>query len=118
MVDAVAGGILMAKTAKAAYTLLDDIATNSYQWPSERLGVKKVAGLYEVDPITALAAQVASLTSQIVTLTTQGNQQKVDSVMSTSSSHQERLQTSRPNMSTVETTIKEEATKLITIIQG
>ncbi|XP_022868533.1 uncharacterized protein LOC111388104 [Olea europaea var. sylvestris] len=89
MVDVVAGGILMAKTAEAAYALLDDIATNSYQWPSERSGVKKVAGLHEVDPITALAAQVSSLTNQIVTLTTQGNQQKVDSVMSTSSSHQE-----------------------------
>ncbi|XP_022863452.1 uncharacterized protein LOC111383569 [Olea europaea var. sylvestris] len=89
MVDAAAGGILMAKIAEAAYALLDDIANNSYQWPSERSGVKKVAGLHEVDPITALAAQVASLTNQIVTLTTQGNKQKVDSVMSTSSSHQE-----------------------------
>ncbi|XP_022858269.1 uncharacterized protein LOC111379165 [Olea europaea var. sylvestris] len=57
MVDAAAGGILMAKIVEAAYTLLDDIATNSYQWPSERSGVKKVAGLHEVDPITALAAQ-------------------------------------------------------------
>ncbi|XP_022860306.1 uncharacterized protein LOC111380876 [Olea europaea var. sylvestris] len=89
MVDAAAGGILMAKTAEAAYALLDDIATNSYQWPSERSGVKKVAGFHEVDPITALAAQVASLTNQIVTLTTQGNQQKVDSIMSASSSNQE-----------------------------
>ncbi|XP_022893883.1 uncharacterized protein LOC111408348 [Olea europaea var. sylvestris] len=89
MVDAAAGDILMAKTAEATYALLDDIATNSYQWPSERSGVKKVAGLHEVDPITALAAQVASLTNQIVALTTQGNQQKVDSIMSTSSSHQE-----------------------------
>ncbi|XP_022868727.1 uncharacterized protein LOC111388274 [Olea europaea var. sylvestris] len=89
MVDAAAGGILMAKTTEAAYALLDDIATNSYQWPSEGSGVKKVAEFHEVDPITALAAQVASLTNQIVMLTTQGNQQKVDSVMSTSSSHQE-----------------------------
>ncbi|XP_022883717.1 uncharacterized protein LOC111400543 [Olea europaea var. sylvestris] len=88
MVDAVVGGILMAKIVEATYALLDDIATNSYQWPSERSGVKKVAGLHEVDPIIALAAQVASLTNQIVTLTTQ-DQQKVDSVMSTSSSHQE-----------------------------
>ncbi|XP_022881095.1 uncharacterized protein LOC111398428 [Olea europaea var. sylvestris] len=89
MVDVAAGGILMAKTAEATYVLLDDIATNNYQWSSERSGVKKVAGLHEVDPITALAAQVASLTNQIVILTTQGNQQKVDSVMSTSSSRQE-----------------------------
>ncbi|XP_022897631.1 uncharacterized protein LOC111411323 [Olea europaea var. sylvestris] len=89
MVDAAARGILMAKTAEDAYALLDDIATNSYQWLSKRSGVKKVVGLHEVDPITVLAAQVASLTNQIVTLTTQGNQQKVDLVMSTSSSHQE-----------------------------
>ncbi|XP_022864267.1 uncharacterized protein LOC111384238 [Olea europaea var. sylvestris] len=81
MIDAAAGGILMAKTENDAYALLDDIATNNCQWPSERLSVKKVAGLHEVDPITALAAQVTSLTNQIVTLTTQGNQQKADLVM-------------------------------------
>ncbi|XP_022843229.1 uncharacterized protein LOC111366765 [Olea europaea var. sylvestris] len=71
MVDAAARSILMAKIAEAAYALLDDIATNSYQWPSERSSVKKVAGLHEVDTITVLVAQ------------------KADSVMSASSSHQE-----------------------------
>lgn len=89
IVDAAAGGTLMAKTAEDAYSLLEDIAANSYQWPSERSNVKKVAGLHDVDPITALAAQVSSLTNQIAAFTTQGSHQKSDSVMAASSSHQE-----------------------------
>ncbi|XP_022889199.1 uncharacterized protein LOC111404654 [Olea europaea var. sylvestris] len=89
IVNATVGGILMAKTAEATYSLLDDIATNSYQWSSERSSVMKVVGLHELDPITTLAIQVTSLTNQIVTFTTQENQQKADSVMSASSSHQE-----------------------------
>ncbi|XP_022880834.1 uncharacterized protein LOC111398110 [Olea europaea var. sylvestris] len=79
----------MAKTAEAAYALLDDLATNCYQWQSERSIMKKVAGMYEVDPIIALASQVLSLTNQITTLTTQGNDQRANSVMATFSVYPE-----------------------------
>ncbi|XP_075473908.1 uncharacterized protein LOC142504957 [Primulina tabacum] len=41
---------------------------NSYQWPSERVGVKRTAGVYAVDPITSLTAQVSALTTQIAAL--------------------------------------------------
>lgn len=34
IMDTVMKGTLMAKTTDGAYSLLDDIATNSYQWPS------------------------------------------------------------------------------------
>lgn len=47
----------MSKTADAAYSLLDEIATNNYQQRSEHSNAKKVAGLYEVDPITVFTAQ-------------------------------------------------------------
>lgn len=55
----------MTKTPNEAYALLDEIATNGYQWPSERSNTKKVAGLHVVDPITTLAAQMLSLTNQL-----------------------------------------------------
>lgn len=51
IVDVVPGGTLMAKNADVAYSLLDDVATNNYQRPSERSSAKRVAGLYEMDPI-------------------------------------------------------------------
>ncbi|XP_022871919.1 uncharacterized protein LOC111391017 [Olea europaea var. sylvestris] len=64
------------------------IPTNSYQWPSERSSVKKVAGLYEVDPITTLAPEMSSLTNQIAALTSHGSQKKSESIMATSTTYQ------------------------------
>ncbi|XP_073033709.1 uncharacterized protein [Primulina eburnea] len=41
---------------------------NSYQWLSERSGVQKTAGVYVVDPITSLTAQVSALTAHIAAM--------------------------------------------------
>ena len=49
LVDASAGGALMKKTINEAYEQLEDMATNSYQWPKERLASKKVAGVAKLD---------------------------------------------------------------------
>lgn len=38
MVDAVVGGALMSKTHKAAYELLEELASKNFQWISESLG--------------------------------------------------------------------------------
>lgn len=57
VVDSAVGGTLMSKTVDVAYSLLDEIATNSYQQLSECSSAKRAAGLYEVDPITALTTQ-------------------------------------------------------------
>lgn len=35
IVDAIAKGSLMSKTTKEAYSMLEDMATNNYQWPNE-----------------------------------------------------------------------------------
>ena len=43
MVDAVAGGALMIKTHKVAYELLEELASNNYQWPTERAMPRKTA---------------------------------------------------------------------------
>ncbi|XP_022852858.1 uncharacterized protein LOC111374418 [Olea europaea var. sylvestris] len=88
VVDSAAGSALLSKTPNEAYALLDEIATNSYQWLSERSSAKKVASLYEVDPIIALAAQMSSLTNQIAELTLHGSQKKSESIMATSTAYQ------------------------------
>ena len=68
IVDAAANGALLAKTYNEAYEILERMATNNYQWPTERLNARKAAGLHEVDAITALSAQVSSLTNMIKTM--------------------------------------------------
>ncbi|XP_075521563.1 uncharacterized protein LOC142554769 [Primulina tabacum] len=67
-VDAGAGGTIFAKSPSQAYDLLEQMTINSYQWPSERSGVKRTTGVYAVDPITSLTAQVSALTTQIATM--------------------------------------------------
>ncbi|XP_073041879.1 uncharacterized protein [Primulina eburnea] len=67
-VDAAAGGTIFSKTPDEAYELLEQMTINSYQWPSERSGVQRTAGVYAVDPITSLTAQVSALTAQIAAM--------------------------------------------------
>jgi len=43
--------------------------SNQYSWPTERSTQKKALGVHEVDALTALSAQVASLSKQIGSLT-------------------------------------------------
>ncbi|XP_073294485.1 uncharacterized protein [Primulina huaijiensis] len=68
IVDAAAGGTIFSKSPDQAYDLLEQMTINSYQWPSERSGVKKTAGVYAIDPITSLTAQVSALTTQIAAM--------------------------------------------------
>jgi len=67
-VDAAAGGALMNKTYTGAYSLIEDIAQNHYQWISERaINVvtpppsKKEAGMYKVSILDHLSAKVDTL---------------------------------------------------------
>ena len=69
LVDTAAGGALFKKSAEEAHNLLEEMAINHYQWPSERATVTKVAGIYEVDPIVALTAQISTLATQVAALT-------------------------------------------------
>ncbi|XP_062103987.1 uncharacterized protein LOC133815123 [Humulus lupulus] len=65
LIDAAAGGAFMRKSANEAYDLLEEMANNNQQWPSERGNSKKVAGLHEIDAISKLTAQVEALTKQL-----------------------------------------------------
>ncbi|XP_062104039.1 uncharacterized protein LOC133815188 [Humulus lupulus] len=66
IIDVAAGGAFMSKSANEAYELLEDMATKNHQWSDKRTpSNRKIAGVHELDAITALTAQVASLTKQL-----------------------------------------------------
>ncbi|XP_068649014.1 uncharacterized protein [Aristolochia californica] len=71
IVDAASGGTLMSKTAEGATSLLEEMASNNFQWPTERTMAKKFVGIHELEPLADLSAQVATLSHQISALTTQ-----------------------------------------------
>lgn len=63
MVDATAGGTLMSKTHEEAYELLEELASNNYQWPSKRSRPK--AHVVELDSISLLATHMVNLYKQL-----------------------------------------------------
>ena len=84
LVDAASSGTLISKTAKGATSLLEEMASNNYQWPIERTTAKKVARIHELDPFAALSAQVAFLCHQVSTFTTQRIPQSAEYVAASS----------------------------------
>ncbi|KAH9698291.1 hypothetical protein KPL71_023958 [Citrus sinensis] len=70
MVDASANGALLSKSYTEAYEILERIANNNYQWPSARQpAARGSAGVHNIDAITALSAQVTSLTNMVKAMT-------------------------------------------------
>ncbi|KAH9704917.1 hypothetical protein KPL70_011661 [Citrus sinensis] len=70
MVDASANGALLSKSYTEAYEILERIANNNYQWPSTRQpAARGSAGVHNIDAITALSAQVTSLTNMVKAMT-------------------------------------------------
>lgn len=55
----------MSKTIDLWCELLEEMTMNNYQWPTKKLGSKKVAGIYEINPIAALFIQVTLLAKQL-----------------------------------------------------
>ncbi|KAA3467022.1 bromodomain-containing protein [Gossypium australe] len=62
VVDASANGVLLSKSYNEAYEIIERIANNNYQWPTnpEASGIR-VVGIHEVDAFTSLAAQLENL---------------------------------------------------------
>ncbi|KAH9681200.1 hypothetical protein KPL71_026880 [Citrus sinensis] len=70
MVDASANGALLSKSYTEAYEILERIANNNYQWPSARQpAARGSAWVHSIDAITALSAQVTSLTNMVKAMT-------------------------------------------------
>ena len=59
IIDASTGGALMKKTTDQAYGILEDMATNSNQWPMERMIPKKVGGGADTEVLSNLVSHVA-----------------------------------------------------------
>ena len=70
MVDASANRALLSKSYTEAYKILERIANNNYQWPSARQPTTRgSAEIHNIDAITALSAQVTSLTNMVKAIT-------------------------------------------------
>ena len=65
VIDASTGGALMKKTIDQAYGILEDMATNSNQWPRERMIPRKAVGGVDMEVLSNLVNHVAQLTKQL-----------------------------------------------------
>ncbi|XP_020270991.1 uncharacterized protein LOC109846180 [Asparagus officinalis] len=80
-VDAAAGGALMNKTIDEAYTLIEDMAQNHYQWANERAPQTSKGGKYEIDALDHISSKVDALFKKVESLRnppsidTSGNEQ-------------------------------------------
>ncbi|KAF7802402.1 uncharacterized protein G2W53_041513 [Senna tora] len=63
-IDAAAGGALMSKPVYAAYTLLEKMSSNNYQWHSDRHVHARVAGVQDSDMFASLSSQIVVLTKE------------------------------------------------------
>lgn len=52
MLNVAASGMLMNKSPWEGQQLLEEMATNAYQWPSERNEARRLAGVHHVDHMT------------------------------------------------------------------
>ena len=62
IIDASAGGALIKKTTNQAYEILEDIATNTNQWPRDRSAPKKPLAGADIEVIYNLVNHVEQLT--------------------------------------------------------
>ncbi|XP_060962179.1 uncharacterized protein LOC133032300 [Cannabis sativa] len=69
VLDASANGAILSKSYNEAFEILETIASNNYQWSNTRAQTsRKVLGVLEVDAITALTTQMASMTNVLKNL--------------------------------------------------
>ena len=65
LLDTSIGGALMSKSTNEAYQLLENMAFNNCQWPSERVTPKKPDGVHKLDVFNNLTVQVSLLTKKL-----------------------------------------------------
>ena len=64
MLDVAAEGSLYSKQLDATQILIEEMATNGYQWSSQMNKPNREARIYEVDALTILATQVEPITKR------------------------------------------------------
>ena len=62
VINASAGGALMKKTTDQAYEILEDAATNTNQWPRDRITPVKAVGSTNNEVLSNMVTHVAHLT--------------------------------------------------------
>ncbi|OIS97012.1 hypothetical protein A4A49_12274 [Nicotiana attenuata] len=55
----------MGKTSTQAMQLLNEILKNAVQWPSDRMIIRKTAGVNQVEALNSLTQQIATLTQKV-----------------------------------------------------
>ena len=65
VIDASVGGALMKKTTDQTYEILEDAATNTIQWPRDRITPVKAVGGTNNEGLSKLVTHVARLTKQL-----------------------------------------------------
>nr|XP_009805076.1 PREDICTED: uncharacterized protein LOC104250202 [Nicotiana sylvestris] len=65
VIDATSGGSIMGKTTAEAMQLLNEISENAIQCPSDRMIIKKTAGVNQIEALNSLAQQIATLTQKV-----------------------------------------------------
>ncbi|KAG9453559.1 hypothetical protein H6P81_006463 [Aristolochia fimbriata] len=70
LIDVAAGGTMNKKTPNEVYELIEEMTSNTYQYPVERSARGRVSAVHNVDHVLALQAQVESLTKQMKKLHT------------------------------------------------
>ncbi|XP_057780767.1 uncharacterized protein LOC130999277 [Salvia miltiorrhiza] len=68
--DTAAGGSLLQKGSSEAWNIIESMAATSYQWPVERVQLKRVAAASSSDPMAAMVTQQAAMATQLAELTT------------------------------------------------
>ncbi|XP_022865364.1 uncharacterized protein LOC111385219 [Olea europaea var. sylvestris] len=64
-IDSACDGSITKRTADQVYQIMEDLVFTSALWPTERTRGKKVVRVFEVDSLTALLAQLASLAQKV-----------------------------------------------------
>ncbi|KAJ9541005.1 hypothetical protein OSB04_027511 [Centaurea solstitialis] len=81
MLDATAGGAFTSVTYNDGYAMLEKISNKNGQWVDARALVpKRTAGFLEVDPYTALTAQLASMANMIKNMSVANAAKSVETV--------------------------------------
>ena len=62
MIDASARGVLMKKTMDQTYEILEDAATNTNQWPRDKITLVKAMGSTDNEVLNNLVTRVIQLT--------------------------------------------------------
>ena len=65
VIDALVRGAIMKKTTGQAYEILEDAATNTNQWPRDRITPVKAVGGTDNEVLNNLVTHVAQLTKQL-----------------------------------------------------